>query len=76
VSFDFLGDFKFISQTKHLMGHKDIVHFKFSFDGSGEGVGDKLTVTYLDADFTPGVCMFDISVIAGDSYPGLKLQQL
>jgi hypothetical protein len=76
VNFDFSDQFDCIGQTKHLMENKDIARFKFAFEGSGEGVGDKLTVTYLDADLTPGVCVFNISVIATDSYPGLKLQQL
>ena len=76
VNFDFSGEFQCIGQTKHLMENKDIVRFKFDFEGSGEGVGDKLTVTYLDADLTPGVCMFNISVIASDRYPGIQLHQI
>ncbi|CAH0179461.1 hypothetical protein SRABI123_01400 [Pseudomonas sp. Bi123] len=76
VNFDFSDQFKFISQTKHLMEHKDIARFKVSFDGDGEGVGDKLAVTYLDADFTPGVCMFNISFPPGGGYPNFKVEQL
>ncbi|WP_339523896.1 hypothetical protein [Pseudomonas sp. EL_65y_Pfl2_R96] len=76
VNFDFSDQFKLISQTKHLMEHKDIARFKVSFNGNGEGVGDKLAVTYLDADFTPGVCMFNISFPPGGGYPNFKVEQL
>jgi gas vesicle protein len=76
VNFDFSDQFVFSGQAKHLMERKDVARFKLNVEGRGDGVGDKLTVTYLDADFTPGVCMFSITVVPDDRYPSLKFEQL
>jgi hypothetical protein len=76
VNFGFFGSLAKLSQNKHLVENKEIVRFKIEFDGSDGEIGDALKISYLDADLSTGVCMFDIAVVVGKGYPELKLEEM
>ncbi|MGS6393402.1 hypothetical protein ACVG01_12255 [Pseudomonas aeruginosa] len=74
VDFEFDGVMSLLSKKSHLMSNGDIARFTYEFHGTGEGIGDLLTITYFDQDGSPGAFKFKVWITTDGEHPRMKIE--
>ncbi|WP_025804641.1 hypothetical protein [Pseudomonas chlororaphis] len=73
VVMKFEGDMTGLDRAVDLLDKGGQIEFKYRFTGTGEGLADSMTLSYLDADHNPGVAQFNILVDTSATYPRIKV---
>jgi hypothetical protein len=73
IAMKFEGDMTGLNRSVDALDKGAQIEFKYKFIGSGEGLADLMTLSYLDSDHNPGTAQFKVLVDTSSSHPRIKV---
>ncbi|MEX5583625.1 hypothetical protein [Pseudomonas lurida] len=73
IVFKFEGVMDGMNKSIDSLDKGGCVEFKYKFSGSGEGLADLMTISYLDSDHNSSIAQFKVLVDVSYAHPRMKV---